>query len=154
MVDNQIFKTILFPTDFTEESLKALHYVVELASACHSELIILHTYRLIGNGGVQENMLESKRRMEENARLEFQKMDAYMKDSNLRYSFLSEIGFVSDRIVSNIKTYGVDLVVLCENMQKRIKERSEKGYKGILDKTSCPIMLVPLAVADHNHLLS
>ncbi|MEP2771503.1 MAG: universal stress protein [Fulvivirga sp.] len=144
MVEAQLFKKILYPTDFSNKSLQGLNYVLKLSEINNAELILLHAYRLLGAGASTENLVAAKKMVEDNANLAFQKLDSdLLKDSQIRYSFISEVGFLSDRIVSNIKLYEIDLVVLCTEMQKTIIEKSDHEYKSLVNALSCPLMLMP-----------
>jgi len=144
MVEAQLFRKILYPTDFSTKSVKGLGYVLRLSEMNDAELIILHAYRLTGAHASSENLVAAKRMVENNANLAFQKLDSdLLKNSRIRYSFISEVGFLSDRIVSNIKLYEIDLVVLCTEMQNTIIEKSDHEYKSLVNALSCPLMLMP-----------
>lgn len=144
MVEAQLFRKILYPIDFSNKSLQGLNYVLKLSEINNAELILLHAYRLLGAGASTENLVAAKKMVENNANLAFQKLDSdLLKDSAIRYSFISEVGFLSDRIVSNIKLYEIDLVVLCTEMQKTIIEKSDHEYKSLVNALSCPLMLMP-----------
>ena len=144
MVEAQLFRKILYPTDFSNTSVRGLNYVLQLSELNNAELVLLHAYRLTGASATSENLVAAKRMVENNAQLAFEKLDKeHLKDSPIKYSFISEVGFLSDRIVSNIKSYNIDLVILCSEMQNLIIEKSDHEYKHLVNALSCPLMLMP-----------
>ncbi|MDX1629050.1 MAG: universal stress protein [Fulvivirga sp.] len=144
MKAHKLFNRILFPTDFTSSSMDALHYVVELSGLNEAELYFLHTYRLIDSDLYGNEIVKAKRLLEQQAMDRFKKWDDdFLKQTKLKYSFNTEVGFISDRIVSNIQQYDIDLLVLCKSIQDKMKEKSERGYNSLLKDLSCPVMLVP-----------
>lgn len=149
-----LFNKLLFPTDFSEGSIKAMQFVIDLAKACNSEIIILHTYRLISNSlDDEESMLSKKRKIETDALANFNSLEKALKEANLKYTFISDIGFISDRIVANAKSNQVDLLILCSSMQQKIREKAERGYAGLMSDLECPAMLVPQKVPDYSHIV-
>jgi len=144
MKEVQLFRKILFPTDFSDESINTLEYVVRLSTMNQSELLILYTFRLIGTDDDTKKLVDAKRMLEDNARQAFEKIDnALLRHSSLSYTFLSEVGFISDRIMSNIKEHDVDLLILYDKMHDKIDEKLESGSSSLMSQISCPVMFVP-----------
>lgn len=149
MVEAQLFRKILYPTDFSNASVEGLNYVLKLSEMNDAELVLLHAYRLSGAYATSENLVAAKQMVESNAHLAFEKLDnEVLKWRTIKYSFISEVGFLSDRIISNIKHYDIDLVVLCSEMQNTIIEKSDHEYISLVNALSCPLMLMP---SDQNH---
>ncbi len=145
MESPQLFNKILFPTDFSKQSNLALKFVVDLAQKHNSDLIILHTFRLTGGGAKDKTLVNAKRDLELDAISEFKMIDEkYLKQSPLQYVFYSEVGFISDRIISNVEEHQVDLVVLCSSIQEKIMERVEMDYASLIKDINCPVLMVPL----------
>ena len=143
---DHLFRRILFPTDFSENSLRALEYALLMTEKNEAELMILYTYRLINNeyNLDTKNRVALKKELEAQAGLVFDRLDRELLSlSGITYTLLSEIGFVADRILANVDNYNIDLIILCDNMQKRLQEKPEKSHEGLIHKISCPIMLVP-----------
>lgn len=140
----QLFSKILFPTDFSNQSNLALKFVIDLAQQHNSDLIILHTFRLTGEGLEDEVLLNAKRDLEQDAINKFKTIEnLHLKNANIGYMFQSEVGFISDRIISNVKTHKIDLLILCRSIQDKIMERAEKDSTCLSKKMTCPIILVP-----------
>lgn len=138
------FKKILIPTDFSDASLKSMSYTVKMVSKWGAELIILHTFRLLDhNDGT--DILQVKQNLEKIAIYNFNQLEAdLLKASNLKYTFQNEVGFLSDRIISNVKKHNIDLVILCPDMQVKLADKkSEKDYDSMLKEVTCPVMLLP-----------
>ncbi len=137
-----MFRKILYPTDFSENSVRAMAYAVKMSQANNAELIILYTYRLINNGDSDD--VSHRNNLAEMGRSEFEKVDnGFLKSSGVNYSFLSEVGFIVDRILANTIENKVDLVILCDDVNKKIEHKSEKGQQKLLKRIGCPVMLVP-----------
>ncbi|MTI21771.1 universal stress protein [Fulvivirga sp. RKSG066] len=144
MAQEQLFRKILYPIDFSDASVKALHYVVKLSEVSCADLILLHTYRLFGADATNHNLAEAKHMLENNAQMAFEKIEEEMlKHSSVQCSFHSEVGFISDRIISSIEPLNIDLIILCTNIHQQIMGKSDNEYNGLVSKVKCPIMLMP-----------
>lgn len=136
---------ILLPTDFREESCSALKYAIERAKENNAYLYILHTFRLVD---LAENMdvLLAKKIMETEAKAKFENLEReLLKPAKIRYQFLNDVGFLSDRIVKNVKEHDIDMVLLSEHIDKRM----EKVYSDINDlqhSLNCHVEVVPRMV--------
>ena len=138
----RMFRRILYPTDFSENSVRTMAYAIKMSQASNAELIILYTYRLINNGDSDD--VSHRNNLAELGRNEFKKVDNdILKSSGVNYSFLSEVGFIVDRILANTIENEVDLVILCDDVNKKIEHKSEKGHQKLLKRIGCPVMLVP-----------
>lgn len=137
-----MFERILYPTDFSENSVKAMEYAVKVSQANNAELIILYTYRLINNGHSDD--IVHRNNLTELGRNEFEKVDnAFLGSSGVNYTFRSEVGFIVDRILANTVENNVDLVILCDDVNKKIESKAEKGQEKLMKRINCPVMLVP-----------
>ncbi len=146
----QLIKKILFPIDFSGSSIEALNYVVRLSNAFESDLIVLHTYRLINAFLDNNNLPNMKKDLEIHANNQFKLIeDQYLKSSGIHYLFQSEVGFISDRIISNVKEFDIDLLVLSSSVEEKIKDKVEKGYQRLITEINCPVMFVNKVMA-HN----
>jgi nucleotide-binding universal stress UspA family protein len=146
----QPINKILFPTDFSQSSIDAMQYAVRLSATLGAELIILHTFRLTDTHLEGKKLFDSKKNLEISAINEFNVFDdKYLKHTGIRYLFLSEVGFMSDRIISNIKEHKIDLLMLGNEMQTKMKEKTEVDCKGIIQGLGCPVLLVPELISSN-----
>lgn len=140
-----MFKRIIYPTDFTETSLKSFSLALDIATVNEAEIIVLYTYRLITESLEESNKskIMFKRDLEAAANRKFEELKSFYPDiENIDHTFLSEVGFVKERLSSAVKTFNTDLVVLCENIQKKLLEWDLNDEKS-LSVFHCPVMLVP-----------
>ena len=144
MVEAGSYKKILYPTDFSETSISCLREVVGLPEFESSDFFLLHAFRLIGADAESSNLVAAKRMLEANSINAFNKLNEdVLKNFHQRFHFLSEVGFVSDRVISNIRDYNIDLLMLCNRMREEIYEKAGKDYQNMLERIPCPMLLMP-----------
>ena len=142
----QQYKRVLFPIDFSEDSIRALDDVITICQENNSELFILYAYRLIDSIQGRENTsrVSLKREIDRYAADQFSQLERnVLCNSGVKYSFLSEVGFLNDRILFNAKSLNVDLIVIGAKMQERMHEKSISSEAEFVDKLTCPVMLIP-----------
>ena len=151
-----MFKRIIFPTDFSESSGKAFSFVLDIARANKSELIVLYTYRLIsgGDGRYSGSKISLKREREDEANRQFAQLkECYPELLNISHTFLTEVGFVSDRISLAVERFNVDLVVLSQSILQQLKEKWEMSDENLPTRFQCPVLLVPSQVLNEQEVL-
>lgn len=156
MVEARAYKKILYPTDFSETSVACLEEVLKRPEFKDSEFYLLHAFRLIGADAESKNLVAAKRMLEVNSINAFNKLNEdFLKGCNQRFNFLSDVGFLSDRVISNIREFDIDLLILCNRMREEIYEKIGSDYQSMLDRISCPILLIPeYTQAGTNHKLA
>ena len=108
------FRRILFPTDFSEASLQALRYAVELARLCDAELFFVHVVQLPPmpadyNFGTE--VMDYAASLREGAE---QRLDSLIDGAGYgrRAKKILIQGEPADAILAAAAEYGVDLIVL------------------------------------------
>ncbi|TRX52677.1 universal stress protein [Fulvivirga sp. M361] len=138
----QLFQRILYPTDFSDNSIESMNYAMKVCKTHDAELFILYSYRLNNNGN--SDGISHRNNLAHIGREEFEKVNKeLLSTSGVKYSFSSEIGFIVDRILANTLDSKVDLIVLCDNMLRKIEQKPEKGKEKLLKRINCPVMFVP-----------
>lgn len=146
-------KTILFPTDFSENAFQASEYAGMLAEKFDANIVIMNCYSVPIMTNVNEYQLptnieefatESKKIAEENMANFKQK---FMETTNLgeeRISYKIQYGFVTDAILEMTKNISADMIVM-----------GTKGASNVLDKwigttaqtimkqAECPVWVIP-----------
>jgi nucleotide-binding universal stress UspA family protein len=146
-------KKIMLPTAFSELSKRAAAYVRLLAPAFEAEIHLVHVVphselvleaALPGGAipvlgpGPQELLTQSRLSMEKFVR-------ETMPDLSDRTRTATSIGGVVDELVKYAQTHAIDLIVMgthADGMLKRIVWGSIS--KSIMERTPCPVMLVPV----------
>ena len=136
---------ILFPTDFSDESAKAISTAIDLAEKHDAELIFLYAFRLIKE---QDNTTKDigglKASLELEAIQEFKKLqESKLNTSLIKTSFLSEVGFLSDRLKSTIENRAIDLTVISASIEKSLNKemKNRKDFK-INTYFDCEVLLI------------
>ena len=143
-------KTILFPTDFSENALHASEYAGMLADKFEANVILLNIYSvpIITEYQVPYNIddftMEMKAVSEKNLATFTDKFIQTTGLSQQRISYKIEYGFVTDVILETAKNMEVDMIVM-----------GTKGASNIIDKwigttaqtvmkqAECPVWIIP-----------
>ena len=130
--------------DFSEDSIQNLPYAIELAKKNRAELIILYSYRLINDSSKAiNNMVELKVKYETKAKKSFENLKiSLLNEPLVSTSFLCEIGFLSDRIVANVVSNSIDLVVLTNKTEHSLINEMSSFKEKLMDKITCPMLIL------------
>lgn len=140
----RLYNKILYPTDFSKNSISTIDYALKVSKDQNAELILLYAYRLINNGSL--DYISHRNNMAEHGQKGYESLNREkLEGSDIRYSYLSEVGFIEDRILANVKEQDVDLVILCSNVHKTIENQNKhgNGNERLIKRLSCPLLLVP-----------
>lgn len=141
-----MFKSIICPVDFSESSVNALAFALDIAQSNQSELVVLYTYRLISGSNDKQvaNKVTLKKEQEEIASKRIEELKEHFPEfAKVKHTFLAEVGFISDRLAMAIEKYNADLVVLTENIKQRLQEKWEVDNENVLTRFHCPVLLIP-----------
>ena len=131
-------KTILCPIDFSESSLHALKWAVELSSRYNSHLTILYPYRLLQ--APKEDVLQLKKKNEETAILKFADIEKdYLKEKSISFDFTPEVGFLTDRIDDHLRKNSILMMVIGKNMNSA----SQENLGDLITNLKVPVVVVP-----------
>ena len=127
----------LYPTDFSEDSLRRISDAVAFCIQNKAELVVLYAYRLINRQSSKSNGYSLKKDMDFNASETFKSIeDNYLKELPINYRLLSEVGFVDDRIAHSIKKHDIDNILLCRSLYDQLENKiieNPKGNKKLFD---------------------
>jgi hypothetical protein len=131
------FKRILLPIN---GNLPAIEYALDMAKRSNAHLYLLKTYRLVEEMKKLHSSDKSlKLTIDEKIEKEIE--DEYsqiLNTSGVDYELLVEVGFLSDRIISNIKEKEIDMLLL--------DGLSKLGDDNLVDRFSelnVPVLLIP-----------
>ncbi len=143
------FEHILVPTDFSDVSQRALEYAKTLAKQGNSELLLAHVNLPMNLITPPEaawiDTLEIQSREEQ----EFEERGAALRSEGYRAQALSLTGPLYDELLSAVKQYKVDLIVLGTHGKKGL-ERFLLGSdaEALLRHAHCPVISVGPEVPD------
>jgi hypothetical protein len=138
-VNSDMTKGILCTIDFSDASKEALRWSVALAESLHTHLTILHTFRLF-NANLEVEAPELKRRIEENAKLQFVTLEKeLLSGKGISYEFKIEVGFVTNRVKDYSKKHGLSFLVVGDTMRTNNRE----SFDELAKETGVPLVIVP-----------
>ncbi|MEM1408349.1 MAG: universal stress protein [Bacteroidota bacterium] len=141
----KLYKKILYPTDFSENSIRTMDYALRVSKNQSAELILLYAYRLINSGN--SDHISHRNNVAEHGRKNYETVNKELLiNSEVGHTYLSEVGFIEDRILATVNENDIDLVLICDSVYKAIESQNKNGNERLLKRISCPLMLVPADV--------
>jgi nucleotide-binding universal stress UspA family protein len=143
-------KTILFPTDFSENALHASKYAGMLAGNLHSNLVLMNVYSV---PMVSEYLLPQdielflqQNKDDAEANLNTFKKE-FIKNSGLpaeKVSTRVEYGFIGDKIVEAAKELKVDLIVMgTKGANNPLDRWLGTNAQKVMKNAPCPVWIIP-----------
>ncbi len=133
---------ILVPVDFSEHSLTALKYAIELAHGHESEVVLVHVVEPLPRGAARwsdaSKLLEhyGEKASKELKRFEREATQVYPKCRSELY-----FGVVHEVIWEIVRKLNVDLVVISMRRQTRVLDLLIGGTADqLLRRTPCPVL--------------
>ncbi len=141
-------KTILVPTDFSENAEKALQYAINLTKTMQAKIILLHSFHIdYTSSYVPENLIEKEiedARKKSNAQLKalYNKLSHHAKHP---IECISTQNFAVDAVLDIINDHNVDLVVMGTQGTNGKLGRQIFGTNSskVIEKAKCPVIIVP-----------
>jgi hypothetical protein len=144
MTDEAVINNILIPTDLNPEIPESIPYSMALSQWTGAQLYILITYRLIENPQSDSGKKNIREYLQEQANKKIQLIrDTFPSECMNRCHFLLEIGFLQDRIRSNIHKYSIDLVIMNQGMERLLDKAHGLDKEIALTSFECPVLYVP-----------
>jgi nucleotide-binding universal stress UspA family protein len=145
----KMFKKILYPTDFSDVSKKALDYIKQLKEAGTNQVVVLHVIdereieHIAHLAELNVSIEELEKRREEYAREEIKAIEAELKKSGFTVKTRIEKGIPFRDILKAEKEEDVSVVVIGSHGKSCITEMllgsvSEK----VVRKSSKPVLVV------------
>jgi nucleotide-binding universal stress UspA family protein len=145
-----VMKTILVPTDFSNNAETALHFAILLAKKLKAKLLLVHCYQLSAAiSAAPHNLLADE--LNENKLKAERSMKALclhiQHAGDVPYEYLIENGSVLEVLVQAIKEKAVDLVVMGTKGSGRFSSAIfGSTTSDLMAKANCPILALPEGV--------
>jgi nucleotide-binding universal stress UspA family protein len=141
------FERILVPTDFSEVSQRALEYAKTIAKLDSSELLLVHVNPPLNLMTPPEAAWIDESEVRAQQEEQFEQSGAALRSEGYRAQAISLTGALYDEILSTVKQYKVDLIVLGTHGKKGL-ERLLLGSdaEAVLRRAGCPVLSVGPAV--------
>jgi nucleotide-binding universal stress UspA family protein len=149
-----MFTKILYPTDFSPVSEKALKYVKKLREAGTEEVVLLHVIEESDveavvevcawkNEDVKKCEEEIEKKMMEKVRERLDGVAEELKSSGIRTKILVKIGKPYVEIVNTAKNEGVSLIVIGSHGKSMIREMFLGSVaEGVIHHAHVPVILI------------
>jgi nucleotide-binding universal stress UspA family protein len=137
-------KTILFPTDFSNNALNALDYTLEIANRFESKLVMIHAVNIQSKVGTLQVL---ERQMVEDAEQELENWVARAKNKlHNPEAIMAKVvrGNVVERVETIAKQFDIDLVIVSAKGEGDNEDKYlGKVSAGLVKSTNIPILIVP-----------
>lgn len=143
--------TILCPIDFSDDSIGALEYALNLAEDARGNVTILHSYRLIQTDR-EEEILSFKKKKESETLKKFEELEQRLVNlKKIGHKFVNEIGFLSDSIENHLRKNPVSMLVMSQKMCSSLNDHRGYPMEMFLNRITVPVVIVPdkVPVADN-----
>jgi nucleotide-binding universal stress UspA family protein len=138
-------RVVLFPTDFSERSIKALRQAIGFARRFHDKMIILHVYsrpyKENASAAESKSMLRHKK---DHIDEKFDELlEEYPKLKDLNYEFRSEIGVSVDCISETTQRQKIDLIIMATKGARGLGEIWGTTTAKIVKSVEVPVLILP-----------
>jgi nucleotide-binding universal stress UspA family protein len=129
-----MFKRILFPTDFSEPSMKAMDYITTLQEAGTEEVVLVHVIdqkdiTLIATGGqgflgtVPDEETEMQRRLREDIQHKIIDARRALEKLGLKVTIRTPVGNPSQEIVKTADEEQISLILIGSHGRSNLRDR-------------------------------
>lgn len=140
-------KTILVPTDFSENAENALYYAIDIARKLNAKLILLNVYKIeYANSYVPADfIIVEKKDKKKESEIRFKALVLKVKHAGkIACETLSIEGFEIDVILDTIKNKGIDLVIMGTKGESNFANSIFGSVTAkVIENASCPVIAVP-----------
>ena len=145
-------KTILFPTDFSENALHAAQYAAMIAKRLDAEMVLLHSYSMpipmISEYQLtydaESYVLQNGKEAEKNLELFTAKLIDKANIPPPQITQMVEYGLVSDIIIDTAKKINADLIVMGTMGASNIIDRwIGTNAEIVMESAECPVWIIP-----------
>lgn len=149
MPHRNLFRKILFCTDFNTDAMKAFHYALNVASGNEdSEIIIFHAIPEPDAQFWKTYIYEVDENIDSKAKTDIDKKirDIYLPSipQGVSYSSHFAIGNVGKEILKYSEDNNIDLIVIGRGSGSNFVNKLLGNFtKKIAEKSKCPVLIVP-----------
>jgi nucleotide-binding universal stress UspA family protein len=147
---NKSMKTLLFPTDFSENAIHASEYAGLLAHKFEANVVLLNIYSvpMMTEYQIPYNIDDFTAEMKEISEKNLEIFtDKFIGTTNLpkeRISQRIEYGFVADVITETAKNIGADMIVMGTKGASNILEKwIGTTAQAVMKTADCPVWIIP-----------
>ncbi|MCZ2141782.1 MAG: universal stress protein [Bacteroidia bacterium] len=142
-----MINSILVPTDFSPIANNALLYAIEFAKRCNANIHILHVKQVpLSDPNIPAEAYQMYiDEINKNEQDGIEKLKAaILIDANIKYTFHSAVGFVSDEVHSFTENNEVDLIIMGTKGASNLTEiLIGTNAASVIGKTLIPALIIP-----------
>lgn len=137
---------ILMPVDFSESSLNAMAYAVQMTKALHATLVLMHVVEPIGGDAtmfVDESILSEER---DDAVKRLEELKTKLNDINEPFvEICVKTGFPVDKVISTSKDENVSLIVMgTTGTHSKFEDILGSNTYKVVKNAECAVLTIPL----------
>lgn len=140
-------KTILVPTDFSENAENALYYAIDIARKLNAKIILLNVYQIDYTSSYVpvDFIIEEKKSAKKESETQLKAVALKIKHAGkINQEVMSKEGFEVDVILDTIKEKNVDLVVMgTKGGSDFVGTIFGSNTAKVIEKAKCPVIAVP-----------
>ena len=143
-------KTILFPTDFSDNAVHASRYAGMMAKLLDANVILLHVYHIpmVPAYNTSFEVRDTISQNENEIKLQMQTFATeFGRDANLpaeRFTQKVEYGFAAEKIIEIAKSMNVDLIVMgTKGASNMLDKWLGTHAQDVMKKAECPVFTIP-----------
>lgn len=140
-------KTILVPTDFSDNADNALYFAIELAKKQNAKLVLIHAFQLpivvaaVPFDIINNEKLELKKEAENNLKAQCLKIK---HSGNLTHEYILEEGPAVDVILKHAKEKKADIIIMGTKGASGLKAVLFGSItESVIEKTELPVLAIP-----------
>jgi nucleotide-binding universal stress UspA family protein len=121
-----MFKKILYPTDFSDVSKKAIDYIKQLREAGAETVFVLHVINQRGMQAIEQyasgNSMEIERKIKDGAKQEIKVIEDELKKSGFKVKSMIRTGIPMREILKAEEEENVSVIVLGSHGRSNLEE--------------------------------
>lgn len=135
-------ESILCAIDFTESSLNAFRWSVQLAAGSKRPLTTLYSYRLLPQSH-DEAIQDFRKKTEESARKRYAEWERkILTNTGIKGGFVTDIGFASDSIENHLRKNPVNLLIISNSVLDNISVHKGEQLPLFMKSINVPLLIV------------
>jgi nucleotide-binding universal stress UspA family protein len=140
-------KSILTPTDFSEQSINAFKYALSIAKLSKSKVILLHVYQIPvvpADVPVSIDYVQLEKE-NQNALIDFEAQLRQKLNYTIELECIAKWGFVTDEINNVVHEKSIDLIVMGITGAGKLGELLiGSNSTSVIKNIDCPTLIVPI----------
>ena len=142
---------IIAPIDFSQSSINALKYAVELAIEVGATLHVYHSFRIPAVsdtaypiGGMYPETLVDFEEVKKEVQQQMEDIEIkYLSKAKLKYHTQVESGFVAENIINKVNKDGIDLIVMGTRGTNALQKLFGSTTTYVINHSDAPTLVIP-----------